>query len=125
MSLPSLLDEIDRLFDQLVHDPWRYPAGRRPRPQRAPEPLQEVEVEIPVPGPRPRDLSIAVEGARLTVTLHRRQVQAASTEAAEVRASQEERFQETFLLPPGATVSAIEARFDGEVLRVRVALVRS
>ena len=28
MAFPSFLDEIDRLFDQLVHDPWRRPARR-------------------------------------------------------------------------------------------------
>lgn len=122
MSLPTLLDEIDRLFDQLVHDPWRRPAGHRARLQRAPKPRQDFEVEFPIPGPRPRDISIVIEGQRLTVTLHRRLVETASTAAANMRASQEERFQQTLLLPAEAAVTAIEARFEGEVLRLRVGL---
>ncbi len=70
MPLPSVFDEIDRLFDELVRRPWGI-ASRR----LVPAEIREVEdgwiVELPVEGVRAADLKVDVHGSQLTVAGHR------------------------------------------------------
>jgi HSP20 family molecular chaperone IbpA len=111
--LMTLIDEINRLFDELVRSPWS-----RPRPARTGPLARETRVDLEVPfvgGPH-GDVSIALEGRRLTVRARSSRASATGESAAAGE------FERSFVLPEGATVEAIEARVEDNVLRVRVHL---
>lgn len=108
-----LIDEVNRLFDELVHDPWRHTGVSVPaRPAAAPQ--TEWAVEIPLEGVDRGDVSVATEDRRLTVTVRRRGRAGRS----------EEHFQQSFVLPEGTIMSAVDASFEDERLRIRVRLRR-
>jgi HSP20 family molecular chaperone IbpA len=120
MKVPKFLEEIDRLFDEMVRDPW---TRKRPTPARIRQPDEtHLEVSIPLLGNEPSDLAFALEGQRLTVTLQRRQSRRAAGTAGEVTADQSERIERTFTLPEDADIGSLEARFEGTTLRIRIEL---
>ncbi len=102
MTFPKLIDEIDQLFARLVRDPWSRPAVP-PAVARA-EDETYLDVDIPGVGGPLGDVSVSLAGQQLVV-----------------RARDIER---SFLLPVAADVAAIEARVEGDTLRVRVCLRR-
>lgn len=98
----KLTDAIDRLFSQLVQDPWS-------RTPTAGGGGTLLTVDLPV-GRGSADVAVALEGRRLVVrTGTRGAAGGAGTERA-------------FTLPEGYEVDGIEARFAGEILQVRVHL---
>ena len=110
MSGSRLIDEIDRLFEQLVRDPW---AGA-PRPGGRARPGERVyEVALPIRVGHLGDVGVAIEGRRLVVRAQRPMAgEAAPSTLAE----------HVFSLPEDADVTGLEAQFEGETLRVRVRL---
>jgi HSP20 family protein len=120
MPLPSVLDEIDRLFDELVRRPW----GRAAR-QLVPAELHEVEdgwvVEIPVEGLQAADLKIGVSGRQLTVSgrrqRHREERQRGSGWS---HSTQEISFERTIPLPAEADPDTIDAKIEGATLSIHV-----
>lgn len=121
MSLPKTIDEINRLFEELVRDPWsqRLRLPQRTGPAR---PGTGWEVEIPVTGSQRDDIAFSIEGRQVTVAVSRRKIRTASAAGAEVAQGHEETLRRSFTLPDGAELSAIEARFEGQTLRIRIAL---
>jgi HSP20 family molecular chaperone IbpA len=115
MPAVRLLDEIDRLFDEMVRIPWARPPSRL-----APRPADKtfLEIEMPLSDEQRGDVSVAIEGSRLIVTLRRR------TTASSERGTHDEheQIQRSFALPDDADVSVIETHFEHDVLKVRVGL---
>ncbi len=108
----NLIDDINRLFDELVRGPWsRGPAGTRTASET------QVVLEMPVAGGQLGDVSFSLHGRQLTVRARRRRFAPGRTDSA---ASEE--LERTLLLPETAEVRAIEARIIDEVLHVRVCL---
>ena len=116
MNGPKLIDTINRLFDQMVGDPWSRAAGH-PQTMRLVVGDAHLEVQIPLAGGRLGDVLIAREGRRVVV---RARLDAAAGVAS--RGGQE--IERVVTVPADAEVSGIEARFEGEILHVRVGLRR-
>ncbi|MFN8640687.1 MAG: Hsp20/alpha crystallin family protein [Candidatus Binatia bacterium] len=110
MNGSKLIDEINRLFEQLVRDPWSGPPSSAGR-VRSGERLFEVALPIAI-GQR-GDVGVAIEGRRLVVRAQRPVAPGTppSTFAEHV-----------FSLPEDADVTGIEAQFEDGTLRVRVRL---
>lgn len=120
MKIPKFVEEIDRLFEEMVRDRWTH---KRSAPARIRRPDEtHLEVSIPLLGDRPSDVAFAVEGQRLTVTLQCRQSRRAEGAAGEMRTDRSERIERTFTLPEDADIGSVEARFEGDTLRVRIEL---
>lgn len=118
MRLPTLLDEIDRLFDELVRRPWGGPSQASAASMRAVE--GGWVIEIPSEGLRPQDLRIEVQGRRLVVTghVHRHGERREATRWG--RMEEEVSLHRTILLPEGADVAGIQSTVTGGKLVLRV-----
>ncbi len=117
MTGPRLIDDINRLFEQMVRDPWS-----RAKPTTAVAPVRgetHVDVDVPISGGQLGDVAVSLEGRRLVVRARRRSPRDGAAEAAATH----EVVEREFTLPAAAEVSAIEARLEGEMLRVRVRLL--
>jgi HSP20 family molecular chaperone IbpA len=120
----KLIQEINRLFDELVHHPWsRVPASRVPNlplPQVS-QPPAELVIEIPLADAELGSVGVEVEGRRVTVVVttraSRRGTDEHFGESAAVRETRQ-----TFEVPEGMQAAGFEARFDGDTLRVRIGL---
>ncbi len=120
MALPSVVDEINRLFDELIRRPW----GGAPR-QLSPAAIRDVNdgwlVEIPVEGMRAEDLKVEVQGRRLTVLGHRRSEQEQRHGTSSWSRSQREyTLRQTVTLPAEAEPEGLEARIEGAHLTVHI-----
>ena len=110
MTGPKLIDEINRLFEQLVRDPWARPPQRSARAHAG---EAQLEIALPVaPGQRD-DVSVAIEGRRLVVRAQHRPGRGGPPATLEER---------VITLPEDAEVSGLEAQFEGATLHVRVHL---
>jgi HSP20 family molecular chaperone IbpA len=118
MASRGFLDDIDRLFDELVFSPWKRPVRERP----VPEPHRAVW-EARLPAGR-GDLSVAVCGRVVTVSVMRRGTMHEIADSQEITAGRQEVDRQSFTLPEGSSVESVEAAFEGGVLRVRVHLGR-
>ncbi|HSQ00888.1 MAG TPA: Hsp20/alpha crystallin family protein [Candidatus Dormibacteraeota bacterium] len=110
MTGPKLIDEINRLFEQLVRDPWARAPQRSPRTHVG---EAQLEIALPVaPGQRD-DISVAIEGRRLVVRVHHASGHGAAPATSDER---------VITLPEDAEVAGLEAQFEGAALHVRVRL---
>jgi HSP20 family molecular chaperone IbpA len=119
----NLIDEVNRLFDELVHDPWRRPLVPSPR-QPARAPVSDWAVEIPLQGVVRGDVSVTTEGGRLTVTVLRRTGRRGKERGGSASMRAEEHFRQSFVLPEGTVMRTVEASFEDGLLRIRVGLRR-
>ena len=115
-----MLDEIDRLFDELVRRPWGG-ASRR----LVPTEIREVEdgwiVVLPVEGLGAADLKVDVYGSQLTVTGHRRQQdRQPQGKMGWSHTHQEISLHRTINLPSGANPDAVEAKLEGSTLTIHI-----
>jgi len=115
MPLPKLVDQIDHLFEQLIRQPWSRPLAPG---SRVAVDEHVLELAIPIGECERGHMSVTVEGRQLNVALRRRSAQN------DPDAVQPQEQRQSFLLPEDADVSTLEARFEGETLRVRVGLRR-
>jgi HSP20 family molecular chaperone IbpA len=116
MTVPKLIDDINRLFEQMVRDPWsRAQKSSVAAPARG---ETHVDVDMPVAGGQLGDVAVSLEGRRLVVRARRRSARGGGAEGA----ATQEVVEREFTLPAAVEVSAIEARLEGEMLRVRVRL---
>lgn len=101
MSRTRFIAEVDRLFEQLVHDPWLRP--------RAPARRGDTELTVAVPvRPSDRgDVSVAIAGHRLVVRVAHRDADAV---------------ERVVSLPEDREVVGLDAHFDDGTLHVRVRL---
>ncbi|MCK6554798.1 Hsp20/alpha crystallin family protein [Candidatus Binatia bacterium] len=119
MALPSLVEEIDRLFDELVRRPWS-----RLR-QVAPMAVKAVEdgwlIEVPVSGLQASDIEVELHGRRLTIaggrrTEHRERQGGRTT----ARARHAVSLLRTITLPVEVDPEGIEARVEGSTLIIHI-----
>jgi HSP20 family protein len=120
MPLPTVLDEIDRLFDELVRRPW----GRSER-QVTPLEVRQVEdgwvITLPVEGLSAEDLQVRVEGGWLTVTGHSRHAQEQRQgKTGWSRTEREYSLARTFALPAGADPNHIDASIEKSILTIHI-----
>lgn len=118
--MSRFVDEIDRLFEELVHEAWR---GSHPARRQQPPPPSDVEFQLPVAGAGRSDITFTTEGGQLTVTVRQR-----ATGDREPSGSPEDRetqSEQTYTFPAGTEPAAVEARFEGDSVRVRVSLRRT
>ena len=120
MALPSVLDEIDRLFDELVRRPWGK-AGR----QVTPLDVRQVEdgwvVTLPVEDLSAKDLQVHVEGNWLTVSGHsRRAEERRQGKTGWSRREQEFSLSRTIALPAGADPNHIDATIEKSTLTIHI-----
>lgn len=119
MPLPSVLDEIDRLFDELVRRPW----GAVVR-QLVPAHLHEVKdgwvVDLPVEGLQAADVKVEVHGRRLTVTGKRRSEQHRRQKGQWTQTQAEVSWSQTIPLPAEANPDDIEATVEGSILSIHI-----
>lgn len=119
MTPTKFIDEIDRLFDELVRDRWRAPRPALP-PPRADE--TELEVAVPAEEQHAHDVSVSIDGGQLTVTVQHAQAGRAEVGGARLASAVERSFRRTFAVPAGASLRAVETRMAEGALRIRVRL---
>jgi HSP20 family molecular chaperone IbpA len=117
MPPTRFIDEIDRLFNELVRDPWRSP--RRGSPAAGSD-RTDLEVAIPVEEHQAQDVCVAIEGDQLIVIVRHDQNERAVVGAARVATGVEKSYRRSFAVPPGATLAAVETRLEPGALRIRV-----
>jgi HSP20 family protein len=119
MPLPSVLDEIDRLFDELVRRPW----GAAARPL-VPAHLREVKdgwvVDLRVEGLRAADLKVEVHGRQLTIIGQRRNEQRQQRKGRWTQTQAEVAWYRTIPLPAEADADAVEATVEGSMLSIHI-----
>lgn len=119
MPLPSVLDEIDRLFDELVHRRWRGTAR-----QLVPAEMEEVDdgwiIRLPVQGMRAGDVQVQVHGRQLTVRGERHHQEHQAGGVRWTRTRQDVTFERTITLPADADPDNIEARIENATLHVHI-----
>lgn len=120
MPLPSVLDEIDRLFDELIRRPWGKPAR-----QVTPVDVRQVEdgwvVTLPVEGLSGQDLQVHVEGNCMTVSGHRRRSQERRHgKTGWSQTEQEYSLFRTIALPAGADPEHIDATIENSILSIHI-----
>ena len=110
----SLIDDINRLFDEML-GPWSR-VTTRPAAGAGRERETFVDLEMPIAGGLLDDVSLTLRGRELIVRTRHRSPAGGGEEGAPSP------LERSFLLPEMAEVCAIEARVAGDVLRVRVCL---
>jgi HSP20 family molecular chaperone IbpA len=118
----KLIDEIDRLFAELIHDPWRRGA-QRVLAGPAASSAAPFEIEVPVQGIMSGDVSVALEGDHLTVAVLRHAATRSAQGAdVQVAASRQQAFQRSIRVPSGARLSGVDVSYDRDGMHVRVRL---
>ena len=108
----NFIDEINRLFDELIVEPWR--PQRSVLPATAPR-ADETEIEVTVPAAEAsaQTVSVSLDSGHLVVSVRRDQAQ------------REEHFQRTFPLPPATALRAVQTHVDQGALHIRIRLAGS
>jgi HSP20 family protein len=119
MPLPSVLDEIDRLFDELVRRPWGT-AARQVVPAEVHEVNDGWTVKLPVEGLTAADLQVHMQGDHLSVTGHRRRARQRRGETGWTQTQQEIAIHRTIALPAGADPESIDAKIEGSTLTIHI-----
>jgi HSP20 family molecular chaperone IbpA len=119
MALPSLLDEIDRLFDELVRRPWE-----KVLHQVAPADIRTVEdgwvIQLPVEGFAAGDLEVQLEGNRLTVLGRRTATRGPRASGQRGRTRRVVAVHRTLTLPSEADPSDIDASLEDDTLTIHI-----
>jgi HSP20 family protein len=119
MPLPSVLDEINRLFDEMIRRPW----GAASR-HLVPAELRQVKdgwvVQFPVEGMRAKDLQVEVHGQRLVITGQRQQEREQRHPTGWSRSEQAISFHRTVILPPDADLEDIDAKIEDSTLSIHI-----
>ncbi len=118
MPLPSVLDEIDRLFDELIRRPW---GSNR---ELVPAEVREVEdgwlVKLRVEGLTAADVQVQVRGNRLTISGQRHQARERRGKASWTQTQQQITFQRVLELPAGADPDNIDAKVEDSTLSIHI-----
>jgi len=114
-------DDINRVFDQLLGDPWRRKPALIVQPDRS-STDSIWEVIIPIANSHPDEIAIAIHGRRVTVDLAAATRQSTAAEGSKLTTDRYEERRESFALPEGTTVESFEAKFEEQHLRLRIRL---
>ena len=123
MSAYNFIDEINRLFDELVVEPWkpqrRELAGPRPAGDES-----ELVVSVPADEAVAQAVSVGVEAGQIVVTVRRNHERRQVVGGAEVASGAAEHFRRAFPIPPGTVLQGVETRFEDGTLNIRIRLSR-
>ena len=118
MPLPSIVDEINRLFEELIRRPW---GSAR---QLLPADVREVDdgwnVEFPSHDLREQDIHVDVRGRILTVSAYRRREQQQEGKVAWKRRETEVSLHRTITLPGDVDPENIEAHVNQGTLTLHL-----
>jgi len=120
MALPSIIDEIERLFDELIQRPWGA-SVRHLQPAQIRATADGWLVEVPVEGLRIADLTINIEGRRLLIhgRRHAQRQQGGGSGWMRIQ-RQKTNVHQAVTLPEDADPDSIEAKLEGAVLSIHV-----
>ncbi|MBI3783893.1 MAG: Hsp20/alpha crystallin family protein [Deltaproteobacteria bacterium] len=114
MALPSVIDEIDRLFDELVHRPWGSSTAL------APFDLKKVDdgwlLEIHTEGMQAKDISVEVQGRQLIIRGQREQRHASRRWQQRTSAA----FFRSITLPVAVRPDEIDVHFENSTLKINI-----
>lgn len=122
--MTRFIDDINRLFDEVLRTPWspQRPRLRHPGPAG---PGSVWEVEIPAGHIEPEDVAVTLHANRISVTLGGRSLSTVGTGARQVTTDRYEERRQTYALPVGSQVEGFEVQFEEQKVRVRVRLRQS
>ncbi len=113
------MEQIDRLFDELVRRRWG--TETRIAPSRVREVADGWEIEIPVPDMAPEDLLVEVHGKELTVRGAKRSKRSRQLGSyGYARSARDVTFLRSFRLPEAVPAEAVEARLEDGCLRIHI-----
>ncbi len=119
-QLQNLSEEVDRLFDEIIHRPWGF-TGRVPEWSPSID-LRETSdafiVEVDLPGVKKEGVKVEVEGQDLLLQGERSSERHQSGEKFHYQERYSGRFMRRMPLPESVDKDKIEAEFKDGVLRV-------
>ena len=123
LSLPfQLSQEVDRLFDELIHRPWGSPLRPKPDEWKPALDLYETEeafiVEVDLPGVKENDVSVHIEGGDLVLTGRRVCARVTEQSSFHRHERREGQFVRRLRLPASVAQDRIRAAFQEGVLQV-------
>lgn len=122
-NLPSVADQIEKLFDELVHRRWG--ATTRILPAQVRTVPDGWEIEVPVPGMRAEEIEVQVSGRELWVRgASERRSERQWPQGLWARSARNVSFARSFLLPEAVDPSDVDARLEDGTLRVHVRRTR-
>lgn len=116
-------EEMDRLFDAFIVDPWDYvrgAAGRWTPDVDVLEGDREITVRAEVPGLDPEDVEVTVTGDSLTLSGEKREEEERTGRTSCRSERRYGAFRREIPLPPGSDPSDVKAEYDRGVLQVRI-----
>ncbi len=119
--MTRFIDDVNRMFDELLRTPWREsrPTVRHPGPAG---PASVWELDVPAPSADPDHIGVVVHGDTVTVTLGGRETADEREHAVHVASERYQERRQSFQLPRGARVESIEAHIEDHTLRLRLRL---
>lgn len=120
IQLPRLPDEVDRLFDQMIHRPWgftKHLAEWNPSIDLYETPEAFI-LEVDLPGVKREGVKVEVEGQDLILQGERTREQKQTTEKFHYHERFSGKFMRRMTLPKSVDKEKIEAEFTEGVLRV-------
>jgi hypothetical protein len=119
----KFIDEINRLFEELVHSPWQ-PLGM-PLAESGSPVSGDWQVDVPIRQADRGDVIVTTEGRQITIAVRRRRAQRRSSADDDVTTMAAADFRQSFLLPEGSALDTLEVGFAEEGLRIRVRLKKT
>jgi HSP20 family protein len=116
----NLSDEVDRLFDEMIHRPW---GSSRPMPGWNPsvdlrETPEAFVLEVDLPGVKKEEVKVDIDGQDLILRGERSSELAQSGERFHYQERVSGSFMRRMTLPESVDKEKIEAQFKDGVLRV-------
>jgi len=123
LSLPfQLSQEVDRLFDELIHRPWGSPLRPKAEEWNPELDLYETEdafiLEVDLPGVKEKDVSVHVDEGELVLTGRRVCNRVTAQSSFHRHERHEGQFMRRLRLPASVAQDTVHAVFAEGVLRV-------
>jgi HSP20 family protein len=124
MSFPRLRDRWERLFENLLSDPFRDlgfgNAGLWAPDIDVKDRENEIEVRAELPGMEPNDIQLNVQGNVLSISGEKREERDDKGGDYTFTEISYGSFQRAVALPEGADPDKVDAQYDKGVLRIRI-----
>lgn len=125
LALPfQLSQEVDRLFEELIHRPWRSPLSPKADEWNPELDLYETEdafiLEVDLPGVKEKDVSVHIDNGDLILTGRRVCDRVTAQRSFHRHERHEGQFMRRLRLPASVAQDQIRAAFAEGVLRVTI-----